>query len=302
MTRPARLTLWLTGLLTVLLAGGQTAWAAPMVWFLDPGAGDIVRVDPRTGAELGRFAAPLKPAVGDTRAGLSLAEGGRTLLYQLGGNGVGDLDGRDMLFRLDPLTGVVKSTELGLTTAFGPDGLSWQKKDGHTYTFFSHANPIPDIHRIEDLGSTDEEEVLFYGPTSESNVHPVGGLGGDGNQREFGAFRIFEVPGEETGPLFIGEYDPFNDSSFLNTFAPPAQDIEGLAFDGTFLYASSSSGLLFTLDPDTGQVIRSVLLPGVPDLADTGPYVFDIAAGVPEPSVLALVVLGGIGVARRRRR
>lgn len=300
-----------TGLLALfLMLGGNTnLQAGPIVWGLNPVSGDIVRVNPNNGAILGSFAAPIKPLQGDTRAGLSIADHGKTLLYQLGNNGPGnEIAGREILYGLDPFTGAIKFQTLGLWTSFGPDGISWQSQGEDSYTFLSHANPIPDIHRYENLGSPEEQEDAFWGPTYQQNPmfpanYPVGGLGGDGNGREFGVF--LDGFNEFDGHLYIGEYDPFiNDPSFLNTFIAPSDDIVGLAFDGHFLYASSSSGPLYTLNPDTGAIIRTIILPSL-FFADgsPAPYQFDIAA-MPEPSMMILISLGiiSLGIATRRNK
>lgn len=288
---------------TLLVGGIPNVWARPIIWGLNPVSGDIVRIDPNTGAVLGSFAAPIKPLQGDTRAGLSIADGGKTLLYQLGNNGPGlEVPGREILYGLDPYTGAVKFQTQGLGTSFGPDGISWESQGGSTFTFINHANPIPDIHRIENIGSPGEQEIIFWGPTQFPSPfnHSVGGLGGDGNGREFGVF--LDINNLFGGHPFIGEFDPFvNDPNFLNTFIAPANDIVGLAFDGQYLYASSASGSFYTLDPNTGTITNSVQLPALffPD-GSPAPYRFDIAA-VPEPASISLVVVGviGIGLARR---
>jgi hypothetical protein len=73
-----------------------------------------------------------------------------------------------------------------------------------------------------------------------------------------------------------------------------------MAFDGQVLYASSASGLLFTLDPNTGVVLSSLLLPPLLHLdGSPAPYVFDIAA-VPEPGVAALLIVALAATAGRR--
>jgi len=277
--------------------------ASPFVFFVDPVAGDIVKVNPRTGTEVGRFAPPLRPRPYDTRLGLSMA-GQRTLLFELG-NGCNDwkddcwepLPERRLLYRLDTRTGAVVSTTLGLATFFGPDGLSWQRRGSTTYTYYSHANPIPDIHRFANLGERDEEEIYFFGPPWP-DYFPVGGLGGDGNGREFGVFIERDNPDRR----LIIEYGPFDDSGPLLPWAAPANDIEGLAFDGRFLYALGATGQLFTLDPDKRVVVNVVSLPSVtfPD-GTPARYRFDIAATVPEPLTTVLLAVGALAALSRAR-
>lgn len=312
--------------LSLMIGGNVKLQANAIVWGLNPVSGDIVRINPKNGEILGSFPAPVKPStpfdplvdpfppplkpfLPDSRAGLSIADHGRTLLYQLGNNGPQEEEyaERLILYGLDPFTGDIKYQVSGLFSSFGPDGLSWQSQGGNSFTFFAHANPIPDIHRVENIGSPEEHEEPFWGPTyyqgSVGNF-PVGGLGGDGNGREFGAF--LDSFNEFDGHLYIGEYDPFNNVDFLNRFIAPADDIEGLAFDGRFLYASSSSGGLYTLNPETGEIVNSVFFPPLFfSNGDHAPYYFDIAAAVPEPTQFMLISLGIMGlsiVVRRNNR
>jgi subtilisin family serine protease len=98
----------------------------------------------------------------------------------------------------------------------------------------------------------------------------VGAIGGDDHGRQFGFF----------SDGFIHEFDPNSDTnSFLSTMPAPAADVEGLAFDGNFLFASTASGSLYTLNPNTGAVLRVV---SVPDGA-----LFGLGAnGAPVPSAI----------------
>jgi len=85
-----------------------------------------------------------------------------------------------------------------------------------------------------------------------TSVLPSGALGGDDTDRQF-----VYVPG--TG---IVEFDPDVPETLLNTLPEPEAALEGLAFDGTNLYAAGGSGSLYTLDPDTGAVLSTVYIPG----------------------------------------
>ncbi len=99
-----------------------------------------------------------------------------------------------------------------------------------------------------DLGAG--RQAGYSGVTANhlTSVTAVGAAGGDDVGRQF-AF----VPG--TG---IVEYDSKLRETVLATLPAPAADVEGLAFDGVTLFASSAAGALFSLDPDSGAVVRSV--------------------------------------------
>ena len=60
----------------------------------------------------------------------------------------------------------------------------------------------------------------------------------------------------------IVEFDPVRPDTVIRTLPAPAADVEGLAFDGYRLYASTASGMVYTLDPNNGNVLGSIDLPG----------------------------------------
>lgn len=101
---------------------------------------------------------------------------------------------------------------------------------------------------------------------------PTGALGGDDAGRQFGYF----------SDGFIHEFDPFADTdAFLGTLDAPAAGIEGLAYDGTNLYAySTSTNLLYRLDPDAGAQGALVALLALDETSgtsapDTSPFGVD---------------------------
>ncbi len=202
-----------------------------------PATGNIVTVDPATGAVTDSFDAPGDLQSGHTRVGLSGSEEGTTLIYV---NDEGTA--ASPLFRLDPATGTVLSKEVADDTT--NDGLSFQTAPDFTALIFS-SHSDTDIHRQEQFSGPDDSNWV--------TGDPVGGLGGDDFGREFGFF--------DDGSLH--EYDPFSDTdAFISTLPAPALDIQGLAFDGINLYASTPSGTLYTLNPDTGVVLNTVTVAG----------------------------------------
>jgi hypothetical protein len=83
---------------------------------------------------------------------------------------------------------------------------------------------------------------------------PTGGLGGDDTGRAFAHFT----------DGFIHEFDPDADTDdhIGAAITPPAGGVEGLAFDGGYLFVSTANGGLHIVDPDTGEAILSRDVPG----------------------------------------
>lgn len=219
----------------------------PVVWGVQPATGLIIMVNPETGQLLGAFEPPgdrdLEPS--HVMIGLSIAENDTVLIYHNSDELVPFGESR-RLYRLNPFTGAVLSIET--PTGLQQDGASYETDGVTDFVFQSHSGA--DVHR--QIGYSGAFNP--YWDCYLANLPgPVGGLGGDGHGREFGFF----------SDGFIHEYDAFYppDNQFNSTLAPPATDIEGLAFDGNLLYAATASGLLFTLDPDSGEVVSSVSVP-----------------------------------------
>jgi uncharacterized repeat protein (TIGR01451 family) len=225
------------GVVAALTALALAAPAQGALYGAQPATGDIVTVDPATGAVTDSFDAPDDLEASDTLVGLSGAEQGSMLIYR------NDPDSDvNTLFRINPATGAALSIESADENP--TDGLSFQTAPDLTRLIFSIHSGV-DIHRQTGFSGFDGGNW--------ANGDPVGGLGGDDFGREFGFF----LDGS------LHEYDPLTDTdAFKNTLPAPAQDIQGLAFDGTNLYASTASGTLYTLNPNTGAVLNTVTVTG----------------------------------------
>lgn len=243
-----------------MAAVGQSATAG-FVFGVQPSSGLIVRVDTTTGAVVGNLAPPVAVAANHTNLGLSLAEGGTSLLFM-------DSNVNSTLYRLDPTTGAVLSTHS--TAGFATNGLSYEEIGGQDFVYLSHAST--DVHRKGP--GFNGGESFFFTPGS-----PVS-LGGDGFGRQFVALTNGN----------IAEYNP-SSGAVLNSFAGPS-GVRGLAFDGTYLYVSNSNGQLLTLNASTGSVLTTVTV--------AGGGLFDLAAApgvtaVPAPPAVLLGLLGATG-------
>lgn len=106
--------------------------AATIVWGVQPATGDIVMINPASGAVLGRFPAPGTLSPEDTHIGLSIAQEGASLIYRNADDGSNPVT----LFRLNPFTGAVLSVETG--DFFLPDGISYQADGGVDLIYYSH--------------------------------------------------------------------------------------------------------------------------------------------------------------------
>jgi hypothetical protein len=292
----------------ITAASPMPAFAGAMIWTLNPVTGRIDRVEASTGRLLGSFAVtcdfvpfPCVPPDPARRVGgLAIADGGKTLLYQAF---VEDPLGIEatVLFQLDPFDGVMIRPPMEMHHFWIDLGLGWSEPD---LLFYAHAVPrIGDIHRLENARSPAAHDIEFWGPFGPSAFSFVGGIGGDGGSRQFGLYRAEQDVGctaalpNATSGLFIGEFDPFLDTNqFLRCYPAPANDTVGLAVVGDVLFASTASGKLYSLNANTGAVIRVVSLPDTNGV----PYESDIAASLPEPSLLVLFGVGGAAAFWRR--
>ena len=115
-----------------------------VVWAVQPASGRILKIDPATGLILGSFAAPDALAANHTQIGLSIAEGGNSLIYVNS-----DID-PTTLYRLDPNTGNVLSIETIMPYVI--DGLGFDTFSGIPVTIYS-ANMDSDPGWTFDAGS-----------------------------------------------------------------------------------------------------------------------------------------------------
>ncbi len=100
-----------------------------LVWGVQPASGRILLIDPATGDVLHSFAAPDTLSPSDTQIGLSIAQGGDSLIYINS-----DVDPFS-LYRLDPMTGAVLSVES--TGGLVYDGLGFETTTVEADTIYS---------------------------------------------------------------------------------------------------------------------------------------------------------------------
>jgi hypothetical protein len=238
-----------------------------------PDSGQIIEIDPVTGAVARGFAAPDENF---QQVGLSGAESGSVLIW-LNSSGAST---QAMITRIDPGTGAVLSVHMALSSFGAPiHGLTSQPVAATNYLVSGGPSaPFSSQHGYDgkeydefDLGS------------------PIESLAGDGFGRSFAGCR----------DNFVREFDPVS-GAILNTF-PLSAGWGGLAYDGTHLYATSTIavggtllGMIHTLNPDTGALLRSVTI------ASGGP-VTGLGVAVPEPASGVIAGAALLMMGRRQR-
>ena len=189
----------------------------------------IVQIDPSTGNIVNAFPSPTPLT---QIAGISGAENGDTLVIQSNLNA-------GSVFRIDPRDGTILSTETMALSSNNRGGLTFDNT-----SLFAIDNGFG-VDRQDGFGGAVAPHLSIVAPDFP------GALGGDDNGRHFVA-----------AGLLIQEFDPVNPNTIINTFPQPSgAQLTGLAFDGTHLYASDTlNNLIYTLDPDTGAVLNSVVI------------------------------------------
>jgi hypothetical protein len=257
---------------------------AVQLWGILPARNQIVRVDPTTGVVFNGFTPPggvLMPT--QQFGGLTIAEHGAVLLYQNPEANPTDL------FRINPDTGALIATSFMPPVAGNPEfraGLSFESGAG--------VGGADAIFAINDGGPVQRQDD--YGDLTMSNHSPqgalfAGALGGDDNGRHF----VATIQN-------IREFSPTTPNLTLGTIPMPPLPlfqgpVLGLAFDGERIYLSDSGRRVFTIDPDNGAVLHSVVV-------NDGILIGLAARFVPEPGAAWLMVAGstaGLWGCRRLR-
>ena len=228
-----------TRLTTSATFGGTSQWAVAgasevvlepelLVWGVSPSSGMIVLLDPATGKTAGSFPAPGNLAAEHTQIGLTMAEGGGSLLY------VNNDDDATTLYRLDPFTGEVSDTRT--LEAGGGAGL------GYIAGQLFQSDGAAGLRRQTFAG-----DPAVPGWIADVEVTAVAA---DDNGRTFVALASGE----------IAEVDVEQSGLILERWSSPVNSIVGLAFDGQLLYASSSDGQLYTISIGNDAAVRNVAI------------------------------------------
>jgi hypothetical protein len=201
-----------------------------MIFGVDMDNEEIVYLNSQTGTEAGRFAVPGTSDPGDDDIGLAGSQAGE--LYYINSD-----DSRGTVYVLDPLDGSVNST-IALSATYNKNGLGYESTaPGYLYT--SGCGSL-DMHRYLAAGGG---PTFYWG---NDNVQDA--IGSDDNGIVF-------APQLNTGDIVA--VNPTVDTT-LYVLDVDMPGIVGMAYDGTNLYASTTAGMLYTLDPTTGEVLNTL--------------------------------------------
>jgi hypothetical protein len=219
---------------------------AAIVYGAQPATNLIVKLNPTTGEIVGGFAPPTAAAMQPAHVNVGLAMGEGVLYYV-------NTDAAPLtIFELDPVSGAaVRATRVAPPA---PDddhgerdiGVGNWLFGGLAYgagRLFGNHGQI-DLHKVELAGG----EAYYWG----ASMQPTRAIGGDGP----GRFFVRDTAGA------IVELSAVSNVASTNAVPSPASDVEGLAFAGSTLYASTASGLLYRLDPNDGDVLSQITVPG----------------------------------------
>jgi len=250
--------------------------AGPTIFGVDSASRQLVAFDPWTGTEIRRLNLPA--GISPTHTKIGLAGSQNYELYYLNG----DVDA-SQVYVLDSLDGSVKSMFQIKDGDFGTfNGLGYESGIPQGYLYTSGCK-WGDIHRYDAVDGSGW--ILDWGGYTAGRGFS-GAVGGD----DYG--RIFAP---DTWTSKIVEFDPLDQGwyRYMNT---GLSEIVGMAYDGTYLYASTQGNMVYVLDPDTAAVLSSTQM-------YCTFYGLGAAPIIPAPSA---ILLGSIGVAfvtwlRRRR-
>jgi hypothetical protein len=203
-----------------------------MIFGVDMDNLEIVYLNSQSGLEVARFAVPDSASASTSDDDIGLAGSLSGQLYYCNGDVA-----PGTVYVLDTGDGSVLTT-VTLTGGWNVNGLGYES--GAAALFTSGCGAL-DMHKYPAGGGG---PTFYWGDVYVDNA-----VGGDDHGRVFAA---------QLGTGDIVEVSP-SVSSMLNVVDVDLDgDIVGMAYDGTNLYASTTAGMLYTLDPDDGSVLNAL--------------------------------------------
>jgi outer membrane protein assembly factor BamB len=263
------LLLWLVCLLAPMASAQPILWGTAAANASFPN-GRLLRIDYFSGTVLATFNGGTgSNIIGDGFTGVAVRPTNGQVF-------ITDGLGSNVITRFDPISGAILGSLGAPTSSTSLDGLEFVGNE-----LYARAVAQSRIYRID----ADSGALLGLLP----NGFPTADQGG--LTIAFGALYSDGFAGNRT----IARRD-LTTGALLSEFPTPNNEtIRGLAFDGSSLFAASSTGVIYRLDPTTGSVLDSrnigITLDGLGALIP-----------IPEPSSAWLVLTSVLAVFARRRR
>jgi hypothetical protein len=271
-------TVWtrLGSIAIVLLLTAAAGSGASLIWGVNPNAigEELININPLTGEITQSFGLPgIQPQ--NTRIGLA---GWKNELFYTNAD---VNNGR--IYIIDPKDGTVK-TNYNVSGGWEVNGLGYFASLEGAWLYTSGCS-VDDMHRYTAANGASPQ--YFW----SSIVDPQSVAGDNGGR----IFTYGTVPG---AGYAIYEINPLVNTGATFFAASPSRTIVGMAYDGTYLYLSDTSGMLYTMN-GMGEVVKALelgyTLYALGSTEGTG--------GVPEPGTFALIgfALAAAWLARRQR-
>lgn len=230
-------------MIALLLAISSTADGGPTIFGVDSASQQLLAFDPWRGMEIRRMDLPGSITAGHTDIGLAGSQSYE--LYYVNASDTYVVRYPDILevdvYVLDTLTGSVNRTldiVFDWEWAMFPNGLGYESG----YLFVSGCGYM-DLHRY-DATTGAGPDVGWGQPGADFVMDAVGG--------DYGRVFVYEnVPGQ----VDICEVYPLDTDSY-RVMETSLTNIVGMAYDGTYLYASTRDNMVCVLDPDTANVLN----------------------------------------------
>lgn len=263
----------------LVLTIANNSYAEPdLVWGVNPSSSgaELVNINPITGAINTSFALP---GISTTDTEIGLAGWSNALYY------VNSDVSSNLVTVINPANGSTINT-FNVSQDWEIDGLGYYAHVGGAYLYTSGCS-VEDMHRYNAADGADPQ--FFW-----SDAYDPQAVGGDNGGR------IFTYSTTEAGGQWgIYEVNPLVDSPLTWFSDSPSDSVVGMAFDGDYLYVSSTDGMLYTLD-SSGNLFNTL---------DLGYNLYALASTEGDYCVIPVpgaIFLGGIGVGlvgwlRRRR-
>ena len=266
----------------VAVASVAVAGDIKLLWGVDTsGSGaQLVNFNPLTGAESARYNLSTG-GTGNHNIGLS---GWTDELFYING----DVNPGNVIV-IDPDNGSTLRT-FSISGGWNVNGLGYFKAAGASSGYlYTSGCVVGDMHRYSAVDGSGP--TFFWGDYDVTNA-----VGGD-----FGG-RIFAPV---LGQNLICEASPTADMSVATFPCSFAQQIVGMAYDGVYLYASTTDNKVYTMNPNTGAVQNTISMPyalwglGSTEGTETPQPSPDIP--LPAAAWMGLTLFAGLGAMRGLR-